>query len=151
MPERISFGQLPARLLDVVLNVEEYANHTGHDFKLVELVRARVSQLNGCAYCLDRHIKEGIHAGEDPLRYNLLPVWHETPDLYSPKEQAALRWAEALTLISEHAIDDALVAATREHFERDELATLTLIVAQINTWNRLAKPFAWPAGVFQAG
>ncbi|MCQ4437992.1 carboxymuconolactone decarboxylase family protein, partial [Clostridioides difficile] len=79
----------------------EYANNTGHDFKLVELVRARVSQLNGCAYCLDRHIKEGIHAGEDPLRYTLLPVWHETPELYSPKEQAALRGAEALTLISE--------------------------------------------------
>jgi len=56
MSERISFGQLPARLLDVVLNVEEYANHTGHDFRLVELVRVRVSQLNGCAYCLDRHL-----------------------------------------------------------------------------------------------
>ncbi|WP_269501544.1 carboxymuconolactone decarboxylase family protein [Burkholderia sp. IMCC1007] len=151
MPERISFGQLPARLLDVVLNVEEYANHTGHDFRLVELVRVRVSQLNGCAYCVDRHIKEGVHAGEDPLRYNLLPVWQEARHLYSPKEQAALRWADALTLISENAIDDALVDAMGEHFDRDALATLTLIVAQINTWNRLAKPFAWQAGVFQPG
>lgn len=151
MPERISFGLLPARLLDVVLNVEEYANNTGHDFRLVELVRARVSQLNGCAYCLDRHVKEGTHAGEDPLRYTLLPVWHEAPYLYSPKEQAALRWAEALTLISGNTIDDTLVDAMGEHFDRDALATLTLIVAQINTWNRLAKPFGWQAGVFQAG
>ncbi|MFD1559769.1 carboxymuconolactone decarboxylase family protein [Paraburkholderia silviterrae] len=151
MPERISFGQLPSKLLEAVIGVEQYVSTTGLDFKLLELVRARVSQLNGCAYCLDRHIKEGVHAGEDPLRYNLLPVWHETPHLYSAKEQAALRWAEALTLISENEISETLVKATYEHFERDELANLTLAVAQINTWNRLAKPFAWEAGVFQAG
>ncbi|CAB3788239.1 hypothetical protein LMG28688_02648 [Paraburkholderia caffeinitolerans] len=151
MPERISFGQLPTRMLETVLGVEQYVNTAGLDFKLLELVRARVSQLNGCAYCLDRHIKEGVHAGEDPLRFNLLPVWHETPHFYSAKEQAALRWAEALTLISENAIDEELVKATYEHFDRNELANLTLAVAQINTWNRLAKPFAWEAGVFQAG
>lgn len=151
MPERISFGQLPTRLLEVVLGVEQYVNTAGLDFKLLELVRARVSQLNGCAYCLDRHIKEGVHAGEDTLRFNLLPVWHETPHIYSAKEQAALRWAEALTLISENTIGEELVKATYEHFDRSELANLTLAVAQINTWNRLAKPFAWEAGVFQAG
>jgi len=151
MPERVSFGQLPAKLIEAVIGVEQYVNSAGLDTKLVELIRARVSQLNGCAYCLDRHIKEGIHAGDDPLRYNLLPVWRETPHFYTQKEQAALRWAEALTLISQNEIDDELVKATGEHFDRSELANLTLVVAQINTWNRLAKPFAWEAGVFQAG
>ncbi|WP_028222379.1 carboxymuconolactone decarboxylase family protein [Paraburkholderia oxyphila] len=151
MPERISFGQLPTKLVEAVIGVEQYVNTSGLDFKLLELVRARVSQLNGCAYCLDRHIKEGVHAGEDPLRYNLLPVWHETPHLYSAREQAALRWTEALTLISENEIGETLVKATYEHFDREELANLTLAVAQINTWNRIAKPFAWEAGVFQAG
>lgn len=151
MPERISFGQLPTRLIETVIGVEQYVNTAGLDFKLLELVRARVSQINGCAYCLDRHIKEGVHAGEDPLRFNLLPVWHETPHLYSAKEQAALRWAEALTLISENEMSEELVKAAYEHFDREALANLTLAIAQINTWNRLAKPFAWEAGVFQAG
>jgi AhpD family alkylhydroperoxidase len=150
MKERISFSELPAKLIEAVLTVESYANSCGFDMKLVELIRYRVSQLNGCAYCLDRHYKEGIHAGESAMRLYSLPVWQETP-FYSDKERAALRWADAVTLLTEDKIDDALVESMVEHFSKAELANLTLIVAQINTWNRIAKPFAFLPGEFQAG
>ncbi|MGV2287155.1 carboxymuconolactone decarboxylase family protein [Trinickia sp. YCB016] len=150
MKERISFSELPAKLIEAVLTVESYVNGCGFDMKLVELIRYRVSQLNGCAYCLDRHYKEGIHAGEGAMRLYSLPVWQETP-FYSDKERTALRWADAVTLLTEDQIDDELVESMYEHFSKAELANLTLIVAQINTWNRIAKPFAFLPGEFQAG
>ena len=110
----------------------------------------RVSQLNGCVVLPRPSLQEGIHAGETPLRLYSLPVWQETP-FYTDKEQAALRWADAVTLLSESPIDDELVETLYRHFSRDELANLTMIVAQINSMNRLAKPFSFVPGEFQAG
>jgi AhpD family alkylhydroperoxidase len=150
MKQRISFAELPPKLIEAMLAVESYVNSVGFDKRLVEMIRVRVSQLNGCSYCLDRHYKEGIHYGESPLRLYSLPVWEETP-FYSAKEQAALRWADAVTLLPDSKVDDELVETMYRHFSRDELANLTLIVAQINSWNRLAKPFAFTPGEFQAG
>ena len=148
MQERITFAELPPKLFAVMCSVEAYVNDCGFDKRLVELLRYRVSQLNGCAYCLDRHYKEGIHEGEEAIRLYSLPVWQEAP-FYSDKERAALRWADAVTLITEDRTTEALVESMYAHFDKAELANLTLLIAQINSWNRLAKTFAWLPGVFQ--
>lgn len=150
MNERISFAELPRGMVEAVLAVESYVNQCGFDMRLLELLRYRISQLNGCAYCLDRHYKEGIHAGETAMRLYSLPVWEETP-FYTERERAALRWADAVTLLADHTIDDALIDEMLRHFNKQELANLTLVVAQMNTWNRIAKPFAFVPGEFRAG
>ncbi|CAJ0809919.1 carboxymuconolactone decarboxylase family protein [Ralstonia flaminis] len=150
MNERISFAELPPKMVEAVLAVESYVNNCGFDTRLLELLRYRISQLNGCAYCLDRHYKEGIHAGETAMRLYSLPVWEETP-FYTERERAALRWADAVTLLANNAIGDDLIDEMLRHFSKAELSSLTLVVAQMNTWNRIAKPFAWVPGAFQAG
>jgi len=150
MNERISFGELPSKMVEAVLAVESYVNNCGFDMRLLELLRYRISQLNGCAYCLDRHYKEGIHAGETAIRLYSLPVWEETP-FYTERERAALRWADAVTLLAGNTIGDDLIDEMLRHFSKAELSNLTLVVAQMNTWNRIAKPFAWVPGEFQAG
>lgn len=150
MNERLSFGELPSKMIEAVLAVESYVNNCGFDTRLLELLRYRISQLNGCAYCLDRHYKEGIHAGETAMRLYSLPVWEETP-FYTERERAALRWADAVTLLANNAIGDDLIDEMLRHFSKAELSNLTLVVAQMNTWNRIAKPFAWAPGEFQAG
>ncbi|MCT7298585.1 carboxymuconolactone decarboxylase family protein [Ralstonia sp. CHL-2022] len=150
MNERISFGELPSGMVEALLAVESYVNHCGFEMRLLELLRYRISQLNGCAYCLDRHYKEGIHAGESAMRLYSLPVWEETP-FYTERERAALRWADVVTLLADNAIGDDLVNEMLRHFNKQELTNLTLAVAQMNTWNRIAKPFAFMPGEFQAG
>ena len=110
------------------------------DPKLLSLVRLRVSQINGCAYCLHLHRHEALKLGETEDRLLLLGAWHES-QLYTPRERAALAWAESLTRIAKtHAPDEAYDAA-RSAFSEDELLTLSIGVAMINAWNRLAIGF----------
>lgn len=148
MKERITFAELPKKLFEVMCTVEAYVNDCGFDKRLVKLLRYRISQLNGCAYCLDRHYKEGIHVGEKAIRLYSLPVWEEAP-FYTDKERAALRWADAVTLLTENRTTEELVESMYEHFDKAELANLTLLIAQMNTWNRLGKSFAWLPGVYE--
>jgi AhpD family alkylhydroperoxidase len=104
---------------------------------LIDLVLMRVSQINGCAYCLDMHSKDARAAGETEQRLYVLPAWRETT-LYSERERIALAWAEELTELATHeAVSDALYAKAREHFEEDALVDLTLLVTVINSWNRI--------------
>ena len=104
---------------------------------LIELVLMRVSQINGCAYCLDMHSKDARAAGETEQRLYMLPAWRET-QVYSEREQVALAWAEELTELASHeAVSDALYARARELFEEEELVDLTLLVVAINGWNRI--------------
>jgi AhpD family alkylhydroperoxidase len=104
---------------------------------LIDLVLMRVSQINGCAYCLDMHSKDARAAGETEQRLYVLPAWRETA-LYSERERIALAWAEELTDLATHeAVSDALYAKAREHFEEDALVDLTLLVTVINSWNRI--------------
>jgi AhpD family alkylhydroperoxidase len=104
---------------------------------LVELVLMRVSQINGCAYCLDMHSKDARAAGETEQRLYVLPAWRETR-LFSEREQLALAWAEELTELASHeAVSDALYARARELFEEAALVDLTLLVVAINGWNRI--------------
>ena len=104
---------------------------------LIELVLMRVSQINGCAYCLDMHSKEARATGETEQRLHLLPAWRET-NLYSERERIALAWAEELTELASHdAVSDALYEQASRQFEEAELVDLTLLVVTINGWNRI--------------
>ena len=104
---------------------------------LIELVLMRVSQINGCAYCLDMHSKDARAAGETEQRLYVLPAWRETT-LFSERERIALAWAEELTELASHdAVSDTLYARARQHFEEAELVDLTLLVVSINGWNRI--------------
>ena len=115
------------------------------DNPLKDLIKIRVSQINGCVFCVDMHVKEAKLHGERELRLYHLPVWRESA-LFSEKERAALQWAETLTRLADHHISDADYAAVRAHFDEEELVALTHVINTINTWNRLNAAFATPAG-----
>ena len=110
------------------------------DHRLLELVKTRVSQINGCAFCLDMHSKDARKAGETEQRLYLLSAWRESP-LYNARERAALAWTEALTLVAETHAPDADYAAARAEFSEEEMVKLTLLIVTINGWNRLAIGF----------
>jgi AhpD family alkylhydroperoxidase len=110
------------------------------DKSLSLLVDIRASQLNGCAFCLDMHVKQSALHRERPLRVHHIAVWRESP-LFTPKERAALEWTEALTLLGREGVSDAVYRAVREQFNEDELLELTFRVMAINGWNRLNVAF----------
>lgn len=130
-------------------NVEAYLHQSGLDKNLIELVKMRASQINGCAYCLDSHSKELRRLGESEQRIYLLNAWAESP-LYSPRERAALAWTDALTLISQTHAPDALYEEVRRHFDDKELVDLTTLIGMINLWNRLAISLRYEHPVSQA-
>lgn len=115
---------------------------------LMELVRMRASQINGCAYCLDMHSKDARAAGETEQRLYALNAWEETP-FYTERERAALAWTEALTLISETHAPDAVYEEVRKQFSEEELVNLTLAIVAINGWNRMAIGFRAVPGSYQ--
>jgi AhpD family alkylhydroperoxidase len=120
-----------------LVKVEEYIKRSGLEPQLLALVKTRVSQMNGCAYCLHMHTQEALEAGEQEARLHVLDAWRESA-MYSERERAALTWAEALTRIAEtHAPDSAYEAAKRR-FSDKELVDLSIAIAMINAWNRLA-------------
>ena len=118
------------------------------DPKLVHLVEIRASQINGCANCLNMHTVFAREGGETEQRINLLPAWREAP-CYTPRERAALAWAEAVTLLKDQEVGDAQYHAAREHFDDKALVDLTLAIVAINGWNRLSIAFRTPAGTYQ--
>lgn len=122
--------------------VEAYLGNSSVGVPLLELVRLRVSQLNGCAYCLDMHSRALRKEGETQQRIDLLPAWREVPTFFTDRERAALDWAEHVTLIATRGpVPDALYDAVAAVFEPQEIADLAAAVAQINSWNRMAIPF----------
>jgi AhpD family alkylhydroperoxidase len=123
-----------------MLALETYLNDCGVERSLLDLMRLRASQLNGCAFCIDMHWKDLRAAGESEQRLYALDAWRETP-FYSDRERAALAWTEAVTFITEGHVPDAVYAQAREQFTEAELANLTLAVVAINGWNRLAISF----------
>ena len=104
---------------------------------LLELVKTRASQINGCAYCIQMHTRDARKLGESDERLHLLPAWRETA-VYSPRERAALAWTEALTLLTEGHAPDAVYEDVRAQFSAEEVGNLSLAIAVINAWNRLA-------------
>lgn len=146
--ERISFKELPNGLYQSVYALENYLNNSLLDHKLLELIRYRISQMNNCVYCLDMHFKEAIADGETDLRLYSISAWREA-DYYSPKERAVLNLAEKLTLVSQYAITDEDFDDLSGFFSKDEIADLTVAIAQCNTWNRLTAVFRFEAGKYE--
>jgi AhpD family alkylhydroperoxidase len=128
--------------------VDQYVATCGLEESLLHLVRLRASQINGCAYCIDMHWKDLRALGESEHRLYALDAWRESP-FYSAREQAALAWAEAVTLVAASRISDAVWNEVRPHFNDKELADLTLAVATINAWNRLSIAARFEPGHYQ--
>jgi AhpD family alkylhydroperoxidase len=110
------------------------------DRKLLHLLKLRASQINGCAFCVDMHVKEALDDGEDAQRLHLLAAWRESP-LYSDKERAVLAWTESLTRLADTGAPDADFAPLRAHFSDAEIVNLTAAIGMINLWNRWAVGF----------
>lgn len=149
MSTRIKYPKVAPGVLTAMLGLEEYAHQCGLEAPLLELVKMRASQINGCAFCLDMHSKDARAAGETEQRLYLLSAWREAP-CYSERERAALAWTEALTLIADSHVPDEVYHAVRPHFSEKELADLSLAIVAINGWNRLAVAFRSEVGAYQA-
>src|SRR5690242_7242155 len=131
MPERLKFYEVNSEAIKPLLMLGKYVGASGLEKPLLELVKIRASQINGCGYCLDMHTKDARAAGETEQRLYVLNAWREAP-FYSDRERAALAWTEAITLISEGGVSDELFEATREHFSESELVALTMAIITIN-------------------
>lgn len=148
MTARLEYAKASPEGVAAFRQLTTYLERCALEPSLLELVKIRASQINGCAFCLDMHTKDARAAGETEQRLHTLSAWRDTP-FFSERERAALAWTEAVTLVSAQAIDDALYEATRRHFSEGELVDLTLAVVAINGWNRLAIPFRVPPGRHQ--
>ena len=148
MKPRIKYSENAPEAIKGLLELERYVHGSGLERRLYELVKTRASQINGCAYCLDMHTKDARKAGETEQRLYALRAWREAP-FYTDRERAALAWTEALTLISENDVPDALYQATRKHFDEKEIVALTMAIVAINGWNRLAISFRTVPGSYE--
>lgn len=148
MQPRIAYGKVAPGGLKAMSGLQRYVDECGLEKPLLELVKTRASQINGCAYCLDMHTKDARHHGESEQRLYALSAWRETP-FYTERERAALAWTEAVTLIADDHAPDELYAEVRQHFTEEELVNLTLAIVTINSWNRLAISFRIVPGTYQ--
>lgn len=140
MKARMNYGKAAPGAMRAMNGLETYLTDCGLEPTLLDLVKLRASQINGCAYCVDMHSLDLRAAGETEQRIYALPVWHETP-FFSERERAALLWTEKLTLISIDHVPDEVFEEVRQHFTETELANLTLAIATINAWNRFGISF----------
>jgi AhpD family alkylhydroperoxidase len=131
-----------------MLGLENHTNESGLEPTLLDLIRLRASQINGCAFCLDMHWKDLRAAGESDQRLYSLDAWRETP-FYTDRERAALAWTEAVTVIANDRVPDEVYEEARQHFSEKELADLTLAIIAINGWNRLNIAFRTVPGGYQ--
>ncbi len=148
MREWIRYSKLAPDGFQALLRLNEYARQCGLEAPLLELVRIRVSQVNGCGYCIDIHTKDARAEGESEQRLYCVSAWREAP-FYSDRERAALAWAEAVTKLSEGEIADDVYQNAREHFSDTELVNLTMAVIAINGMNWLAVSFDTPVGSYR--
>ena len=147
MTKRIDFSRVGHGAYRAMSAMEQHVRQSGLDRSLVELVKLRASYINGCAYCVDMHSKDARAEGETEQRIYSVPVWRETP-FYTPRERAALEWAEIVTKISERGVPDDVYESVRKEFSDEELVELTMAVIVINGWNRLAISFASEPGSY---
>jgi AhpD family alkylhydroperoxidase len=140
MKPRLNPYQAAPTAMKALATLEAQVANSGLDPTLVELVKIRASQINGCAFCLDMHTRDARARGEREERLYLLDAWRESP-LYSTHERAALAWTEAVTLVSQTHVPDAVYEEVRAEFGPEELVKLTLLITTINAWNRFAIGF----------
>lgn len=148
MKERLNYAAVSPAGYKALLALETHVRQSGLEHKLLELVKTRASQLNGCAFCLDMHTKDARAAGETEQRLYGLSAWREAP-YYTERERAALAWTEAVTLVSETHVPDDVYEDVRRYFDEKELVNLTLAIVAINSWNRMAVSFRKEAGTYQ--
>ena len=140
MKPRLNFFQAAPETIKALTALETQLQGSGLEQSLIELVKTRASQINGCAYCINMHTQDARKHGEAEQRLYLLNAWREAP-IYTDRERAALAWTEAVTLISETHAPDDVYAEVRAHFSEAETVNLTMLIATINAWNRMAISF----------
>jgi len=148
MQPRLNPNEAAPAAYHALLALEKYVRGSGLEQGLLDLIKVRASQVNGCAYCIDMHTKDARAAGESEHRLYGLNAWRESP-FYSDRERAALDWTEALTLVAATHVPDAVYEHARGHFSEKELTNLTMAVVAINGWNRLAIAFRAVPGEYQ--
>ena len=140
MKSRLDYLTLIPSAIKPLRDLEAHLRSCGLNSSLLELVKIRVSQINGCAWCIDMHTKDARAGGETEQRIYMLDAWRETP-FFTERERAALDWTESVTCVSETHVPDAVYDRVKEHFSEIELVNLTMAVIAINSWNRLAISF----------
>jgi len=148
MQQRIDYMKSGRGVYEAMLGIERYLNQSGLDPKLRHLIEVRVSQINGCAYCIDKHWKDARALGETEQRLYGLDAWKESP-YYTDRERAVLGWAEAVTNIRDGHARNEVFDELKRYFSEKEIADLTLAVGQINIWNRLAIAARATPGLYQ--
>lgn len=140
MKPRMNFYQAAPDTIKTLTTLEAQIQASGLEQSLIELVKTRASQINGCAFCINMHTQDARKRGETEQRLYLLNAWRESP-VYTDRERAALAWTEAVTLIAETRAPDDVYNEVRAHFSEAETVNLTMLIATINSWNRLAISF----------
>ena len=140
METRLEYAKVIPEGHRALSQVSAYLSRCGLEGELLDMVYLRVSQINGCAYCVDLHSKDALQKGVSEQRVHSVVVWHEAP-FYTERERAAFAWVEAVTLVAETHVPDEVYAEARRQFDEKELSDLTLAVATMNAWNRMAISF----------
>ena len=143
MHPRLDFQKAAPDALKAVMQLETYVQNSGLERRFIHLIKLRASQINGCAYCVDMHVKESRHDGLSEQWINLMSVWRES-GVYDAKERAVLGWVEAVTNLAQTGIPDGEFEAIKAHFSDAEIMNITVAIGTINTWNRLAVGFRTP-------
>lgn len=137
MQSRMDLRKTNVAAYQALLHLERYVRESGISLTLLELIKIRASQLNGCAFCIDMHTKDARHNGETEQRIYALSAWRETP-FFTPQERAVLAFTEAVTLIAHHSVSDEIYNEVSRYFSPKEIASLLMAIVTINGWNRIA-------------
>ena len=148
MQSRLEYKKIAPAAYRAMRELETYVQQSGLEPSLLELVKTRTSQINGCAYCIDMHTKDARARGECEQRLYALNAWEETP-FFTERERAALAWTEAVTEVAKDHVPDEMYALVRQQFTEKELVDLTMAIIAINGWNRLSISFRTVPGTYQ--
>ena len=138
-----SYEKVAPAVVEALRAMGKAVDDSGLEKPLTELLKIRVAQLNGCAFCLQLHLNVSRKCGLDAAKVDLVATWHDV-DIFSARERAALAWAEALTRMGQQAIPEAALGELQAHFSREEIAFLTAAISNINAWNRIAGALRFP-------
>ncbi len=148
MEVRLKYPAASPAAYKAMMGLEEFVQNSGLERALIELVKLRASQINGCAFCIDMHWKDARNEGESEERLYMLNAWHES-GLYTDRERAALALTESVTLVSQTHVPDEVFSEAKKYFSDAELVNLTVAIATINAWNRLAITFRSEPGKYK--
>ena len=146
--ERMNYKRAAPGGVKALLDMERYLDTCGLEQGLMDLVKLRASQINGCAYCIDMHSKDLRANGESEQRLYELDAWQETP-FYSERERAALLWTEAVTRVADTHVPDSVYEQVRQQFDEAELVNLTFVISTVNVWNRILISTRREPGAYQ--